>query len=241
MMFGPGTTGAAIDSFESRFTSTAVGHFMIAANGSEAYPIGEAESLAFRELYRRRMRRARWIRRASLFAFIPLLILINTWSDEAPDWLRAALQWAHALILLGLPLFGLAQHPITSALTKAAIERPLKRRITTRFAPALTPVATPLGVFAKKVLITAFAIEVAIVVAHALGPRAEYAAHMRVLYGLPVGNESWLAWFTGSLAWWAQLAIFAGVGLLMLDRRGKRAAERAKAAEAAEPDPRAAG
>lgn len=232
-MFGPGTTGAAIDAFESRFTSTGVGHFMIAANGSEAYPISEAESLAFRALYRRRMLRARWIRRAALLAFIPLLILINTWSDEFPRSLRPILQWAHALTLLGLPLFGLAQHPITSALTKAGIERPLKRRITTRFEPAVTPVATPLGAFAKRVLITAFAIEIVLAVAHALGPRAEYAAHMRVLYGLPIGNESLLAWFTGSLAWWGQLAIFAGVGLLMLDRRNKRAAERAKAEEAA--------
>lgn len=233
-MFGPGTTGAAIDAFESRFTSTAVGHFMIAANGREAYPISEAESLAFRALYRRRMRRARLIRRASLFGFIPLLILINTWSDSAPDWARQALQWVHALVLLGLPIFGLAQHSITSRYTQAAIERPLKRRITTRHVPAVTPVATPLGAFAKRLLITAFAIEIGLAVAHALGPRDEYAAHMRVLYGLPVGNESWLAWFTGSLAWWAQLAIFAGVGLLMLDRRGKRAAERAKAAAVAE-------
>lgn len=230
-MFGPGTTGAAIDAFESRFTSAAGAHFMIAANGKHAYPLGESESLAFRALYSRRMRRARLIRRASLLSFIPLLILINTWSDEAPKWLHTALQWAHALILLGLPLFGLVQHPITSALTKAGIERSLKRRITTRFAAAVTPVVTPLGAFAKKVLITAVAIEVAIVIFHAFSGYDEVAAHLRVLTGLQSGNEGWTARFSGSLAWVAQLSILAGAALLTLDRRNKRAAGRAKADE----------
>lgn len=240
-MFGPGTTGGAIDAFESRFTSTAVGHFMIAANGREAYPISEAESLAFRALYRRRMRRARWIRWASLLGVIPVMMLLGALFDNAPDWAEPALKAAPALVLFLLPLFGFLQHPITSDLTKVAIERPLKRRITTRYAPAVTPVATPLGRFAKRLLITAFAIEGAILLFHAFAGYDEVAAHLRVLTGLQSGNEGWAARLTGNLAWVGHLAILAGAALLMLDRRNKRAAERAKAAEAAAPDPRATG
>ena len=239
-MFGPSTTGAAIDAFESRFTNAAGAHFMIAANGKEAYPIGEAEGLAFRALYRRRMGRARWIRRASLIAVIPLLMLLNTLMPAPSDWLRSALQQASGLLLLGLPLIGLAQHPITSDLTKVGIERKLKHRMTTRFAPAITPVATPLGRFAKRMLIAAVAIEVAILLFHAFGSRDDLAAHMRVLYGLESGNEGLAARLTGNLSWVVQLAIVTGVLLMMLDRRRRRIAERAKAAEAAKAAPRRA-
>jgi hypothetical protein len=232
-MFGPGTTGAAIDAFESRFTNAAGGHFMIAANGKEAYPISEAESLAFRALYRRRMQRARWIRRGSFLAVIPLLMLLAALSDDVPAWALTALRSASALIFLGLPVLGLIQHPIVSDLTKTAIERGLKRRITTRFPLAVTPVATPLGRFAKRLLIAAFAIEAAILLFHAIGGRDELAAHMRVLYGLTSGNEGLAARVTGNLSWVVQLALLAGFLLLMLDRRHKRAAARAKAEAAA--------
>jgi hypothetical protein len=231
-MFGPTTTGGAIDTFESRFTSTAVGHFMIAANGKEAYPLSEAESLAFRALYRRRMGRARWIRRIGLFAVIPVLILINTWSDEAPAWLQAILRWVHALTILALPVVAMAQHPITSLLTRAGIERPLKNRMTTRLPAAVTPVTTPLGAFARKMLITAFVIEAAIALVHAFTPRAEVAGHMRVFTGLRSGSESWTAQLTGNIAWYAILAMIVSAILLMIDRRNKRAAARAKAEQA---------
>jgi hypothetical protein len=87
------------------------------------------------------------------------------------------------------------------------------------------------------VLITAFAIEIAILLYHGLGPREELAQHLQVLYGLQSGNEGWAARLSGSLAWAGQLAILAGALLLMLDRRNKRAAERAKAKEAAAPPP----
>lgn len=234
-MFGPGTTAAAIDAFESRFTSAAGAHFMIAANGREAYPIGEAESLALRARFRRRMERARWTRRACLIAFIPLTVIIARLTPEGPRWLRGAFQTAELLALFGLPLFGLAQHPLTGDLAKMAIERPLKRRMTTRYAPAVTPVATRLGSFARKLLITAFAIEIALYLFHAFGPRAELAAHLRVLYGLPSGNEGWTARLTGNLAWAGQLAIFAGAALLVLDRRSRRAAARAEVDGAASP------
>jgi hypothetical protein len=235
-MFGPGTTGAAIDAFESRFTSAHGAHFLIAANGKEAYPISEAEGLAFRALYRRRMARARWIRRGALFGLIPLLIVLGRIAEASPDSLRQAFRDASGLLILGLPLFGLLQHPITSDLTKVGIERPLKRRMTTRHAPAITPVTTPLGAFTKKLLITGFAIEAAIYLYHAFGPREEFAAHMRVLYGLTSGNESMTARLSGNSSWVVQLSIFAGIILLMVDRRRKRAAERAKA-EAAKTAP----
>ena len=239
-MFGPGTTAAAIDAFESRFTSAAGAHFLIAANGAEAYPVSEAESLAMRELYRRRMGRARWIRRAALFGFIPLTMAIGSAMPHDPRWLRTAFQTAQLLALFGLPLFGLVQHPITSGLIRRAIERPLKRRITTRYAPAVTPVTTRLGAFAKKLLITAFAMEVAIMVYHSLGPREELAAYLRMLYGLPGGNESWAARFTGSLSRILQLVLVAGALLLMLDRRNRSsAAKRAGAPQAGRPAPEA--
>jgi hypothetical protein len=232
-MFGPGTTGAAIDAFESRFTSAGGAHFMIAANGKYAYPISEAESLAFRARYRASINRARWIRRGALIAFIPLTVAIGTFMPDGPRWLRDIFQTAELLTLFGLPLFGLAQHPIIGDLTKMAIERPLKRRITTRFAAAVTPVTTRLGAFARKLLITAFAIEIAIMLYHGFGPREDYAAYMRSLYGLQSGNEDWAARFTGSLSRVVQLCLVAGAVLLMVDRRNKRAAERARAEAAA--------
>jgi len=232
-MFGPGTTAAAIDAFESRFTSVGGAHFLIAANGREAYPLGEAESLALRERYRRRMGWARWIRRAALFGFIPLTIMIATLTPHDPRWLREAFQTAELLALFGLPLFGLAQHPIVSDLTKLAIERPLKRRITTRYAPAVTPAVTRLGAFAKKLLITAFAMEVAIMLYHSFGPREELAAYLRMLYGLPSGNEGWAARFAGSLSRILQYVLVTGALLLMLDRRNRRIeAKRAAAPDA---------
>jgi branched-subunit amino acid transport protein len=241
-MFGPGTTGAAIDAFESRFTSAVGAHFMIAANGKEAYPISAAESLAFRALYRRRMERARWIRRGALLGLIPLLMVLGRIAEASPDSLRQAFRDASGLLILGLPLFGFIQHPITSDFTKVGIERRLKRRMTTRHAPAITPVATPLGRFAKRLLITGFAIEGALYVLHALGPREEFAAHMRVLYGLTSGNESLTARLTGNLSWVVLLSIVAAFTLQVVDRRRRRvAAARAKAEAAAGPDPRAAG
>ncbi len=233
MLFGPVTTGAAIDAFESRFTSTAVGHFMIAANGRDAYPVSESESIALRERYRRAMQWARWIRRACFLGVIPLMMLLGALSDDIPEWAVPALRSASALILFGLPLLGLVLHPVISDFTKVAIERPLKRRITTRHPPAVTPVATPLGRFAKRLLIAAFAIEVAIQLFHAVRGRDELAQHMRVLTGLESGNEGWTARLTGNLSSVVVLCVLAGVLLLMLDRRDKRSAARAKAAQAA--------
>jgi hypothetical protein len=162
------------------------------------------------------MGRARWIRRIGLLAVIPVLILINTWSDEAPAWLQAILRWVHALTILALPVVAMAQHPITSLLTRAGIERPLKNRMTTRLPAAVTPVTTPLGAFARKMLITAFVI----------------AGHMRVFTGLRSGSESWTAQLTGNIAWYAILAMIVSAILLMIDRRNKRAAARAKAEQA---------
>jgi len=206
---------------------------MIAANRKEAYPISEAESLAFRALYRRRMGRARWIRRGALIGLIPLLMILGRIAEVTPDSMRQAFRDATGLLILCLPLFGLIQHPITSDFTKVGIERRLKRRMTTRHAPAITPVATPLGRFAKKVLITGFAIEAALYLWHALGPREEFAAHMRVLYGLTSGNESMAARLTGNLSWVVLLSIAAAFALQVIDRRRKRAGERAKAEAAA--------
>ena len=74
----------------------------------------------------------------------------------------------------------------------------------------------------KRTLIIAGAIELAIEVAHALGPRAEHAAHLRVLTGLTAGNESLLAHFTGNLSFMLQLTLLIGAGLLWMERR-KRA------------------
>ena len=231
-MFGPGTTGAAIDAFESRFTSAAGAHFLIAANGREASPISAAESLAFRARFRRAMGRARWIRRGALIAFIPLTVAIGTFMPDGPRWLRETFQTMQLLALFGLPLFALAQHPITAGIVKRAIERPLKRRISTQFPAAVTPATTRLGAFARKLLITAFAIEIAIMLYHSFGSREDQAAYLRSLYGLQSGNEDLAARFTGSLSWVVQLCFVAGALLLMVDRRNKRAAERAKAAAA---------
>lgn len=227
-MFGPRTTAAAIDAFESRFTSAGGAHFLIAPNGRDAWPISEAESLAFRALYRRRMRRARWLRRGALLAFIPLTVMIGTWMPAEPRWLRNAFQTAQLLALFGLPLLALAQHGITSDLTQRTIARPLKHRITTRYGPAVTPVRTQLGAFARKLLITAVAIEIAIMLYHAFGSRDGLAAYMRVLYGLQSGNEDMVARFTGNLSWVVQLCLIAGALLLMVDRRIRSAAARAK-------------
>lgn len=231
-MFGPGTTAAAIDAFERRFTHAAGAHFMIAANGKEAYPISEAESLSFRAIYRRRMERARRLRRGALLAVVPLLWLLAQLAHDPPGRMGPAWQAAYLLVMMGLPLFGLIQHPITSDLTKTGIERRLKRRITTRHPPAVTPPATPLGRFAKRLLIAALAIEVAIQLFHAFAGRDELAAHMRVLYGLQSGDESWTARLTGHLSSAILLCVVAGAALLAIDRRNRRAADAAKAAKA---------
>jgi hypothetical protein len=70
-MFGPSSTAARIDAFESRFAMANGAHFPIAANGKEARPISEAEWIAFRELYRGRI--------------VPLLILAPCSSPPRPD------------------------------------------------------------------------------------------------------------------------------------------------------------
>lgn len=230
-MLGAPTTGVAIEAFESRFTWANGAPFLIAANGKEAIPISEAEGIAWRDLYRRRMVRARWIRRLALLGTIPFLMLLGQLLPRPSEEWRPFLQQLTGLVLLGVPALGLIQHPLTSFLTIRAIERPLARRITTRFEKAVTRNRTPLGRLAIGLIIGAVAIHALLGVVHALVPTAEYAAHMRVLYGLRAGNESWTALITGNLSKYSFFALVIGLLLMSVDRRKRREAEAAAAAE----------
>lgn len=234
-MLGAPTTGVAIEAFESRFTWANGAPFLIAAGGGEAYPIGEAEGIAWRELYRRRMVRARWIRRLALLGTIPFLMLLGALLPKPSEEWRPFVQQLSGLVLLAVPLLGLIQHPLTSFLTLRAIERPLARRITTRTEQAVRRNRTPLGRLAIGLIIGAVAIHAVLGIVHALVPTAEYAAHMRVLYGLRAGNESWTALVTGNLSKYSFLALLIGLLLMSVDRRKRREAEaEAKAAERAD-------
>lgn len=222
-MFGPATTAGLIDEYESRFTTANKAHFLIARAGAEAWPISERESIEYRELYRRRMRRARWLRRLSLLLF-PVLLVIGWQLPREPRWFLEAYRAVTAISLFAAPLLGFLQHKLTSDITKAAIERRLKHRITTRFEAAVTPAATPLARIARRTMVLAGALLLAIEIGHALGPRAEHAAHMRAFTGLTAGNESLLARFTGTLAYMLYWTLLIGAVLLWFDRRKRRRA-----------------
>ncbi|HYI47894.1 MAG TPA: hypothetical protein VEX35_05455 [Allosphingosinicella sp.] len=232
-MFGPTGTARKIDDFESRFPIVNGAHFMIAANGKEAWPVSAAEAADFRALYRRRMKRARWIRRGALLAIVPLLVLMAQLVDEPPGRMGPGWQIAYALVLLALPLFALLQHPLTSDLTKAGVERRLRHRITTRHPPALVPALTPLARFARALLAGVVVAEIGLMLLQALLGRDALAAHMRVLTGMVAGNEDWLAQATGTIGRLLPLALLLGLLLLRVDRK-RREAEAREAAEAAE-------
>jgi hypothetical protein len=228
-MFGPGTTAGKIDEFETRFTVVNGAQFMIAANGKEAWPISAAEAEEFKSLYRRRMERARWLRRGLLIG-PALLIVCAMLSVALPDSLAAILL---PLYILAIPI-ALAQHPITSDLTRWGIERRLKQRITTRLPAAITPPLTPIGHFGRRLLFACVALEIGMIVLHLLLGEHALAEHMRVLYGQMNGREGMLARVTGNLAWTVQFAAMLAILLLIVDRRARRrAAARAKQAAAA--------
>ncbi len=224
-MFEPTTTAGLIDEFESRFTAANGARFLIARAGDEAWPISEQESLEFRVLYRQRMLRARFIRRASLMLF-PALLVLGWQLPREPRWLIEPFEALTGLALFIGPIFGFSQHTITSDVTKASIERQLQRRITTRHEPAITPVATPLARMVRKVLILAGAVLLPIEIGHLIGPREELAGHLRVLTGLTAGNESQLARFTGTLAYLLYWTFLIGAALLWVDRHKRQRAAR---------------
>ncbi|MFM5953688.1 MAG: hypothetical protein ACKOPE_05220 [Novosphingobium sp.] len=217
-MFGPTTTAGLIDEFASRFTTVSGARFLIAPNGDEAWPISERESVEFLELYRRRMMRARLIRRAAILLF-PVLLILGWQLPGEPRWLRDAHDVLISITLFAGPFIGFLQHKLTSDITKEGIERQLERRITTSDEPSVTPTATPLARAVRKTLILAGAVLMAIEIWHMIGPREEFAGHMRVLTGLTAGNESALAHFTGRLTYLLVWTILIGSVLLWLDRR----------------------
>jgi hypothetical protein len=220
-MLGPATTAGLIDEYESRFTTANGARFLIARAGDEAWPISEQESIEFRDRYRRRMMRARLIRRVSLIVF-PVLLVLGWLLPREPRWFIEAYQGLTALALFAAPLLGFLQHRLTSDVTRAGVERLLERRITTRHDPAITPSATPLARVVRKTLILVGLILLTIEIGHLIGPREELAAHIRVLAGLTAGNESPLARFTGTLAYMLYWTGLIGAVLLWLDRRKRR-------------------
>lgn len=233
-MHGPTSTAGKIDQFETRFTMVGGAHFMIAGNGKEAWPVSAAEAEAFKSLYRRRMIRARWIRRGVILT--PLLFIwLNILLSDQPESVRALLGVAAAtLFVIGIPLAFL-QHALTGDLTRWGIERQLSRRITTRLPEAITPPLTPVGHFGRRLLFACIALELGMIVLHLAMGEGALAEHMRVLYGQTSGNEGPLARFTGNLAWVTQLALMLAIVLMIVDRRiRRRRAEEAKAAEKAE-------
>ena len=228
-MFGPTTTAGKIDEFETRFTRVNGADFFITANGKEAWPVSAAEAEDFKALYRRRMARAKWIRRALLIGPI-LLILLSMLSAALPDGLAAIV---FPIYFLSIPT-ALAQHPITSDLTRVGIERRLKHRITTRLPAAITPALTPVGRFGRQLLFACVAIEIGMIAMRFCLPRPLLAEHMRILYRMGNGQEGPFALVTGNLAWASHYALFLAIMLLLIDRRSRRkAAEQAKAVEAA--------
>jgi hypothetical protein len=235
-MFGTTTTAGLIDEFESRFTTDGGARFLIARAGDEAWPISERESIQFRERYRRRMMRARLIRRVSMLLF-PALLVLGWQLPREPRWLTEAVQVLIVLALFTGPFFGSLQHQLTSDITQKEIEREIERRISTSFEPAITPAEPAFARVVRKVLILAGMILLAMEISHLLGPREEFAGHIRVLTGLTAGNESALARLTGTLAYWLTWMILIGSLLLWLGRRerphteakGKPLAEKADA------------
>jgi preprotein translocase subunit SecG len=227
-MFGPTTTAGLIDEYASRFTSVSGARFLIARAGNEAWPISEEDSIEFRERYRRRMMRARLIRRISLTLF-PVLLVLGWQLPREPRWFIEAYQVLTVFALFAAPFFGSLQHKLTSDITREGIERQLERRISTGHEPAITPAATSLARMVRKTLILAGAILMAIEIGHMIGPREEFGGHMRVLTGLTTGNESLLARFTGTLTYMLFWTTLVGSMLLWLDRRKRlRAAAKSR-------------
>lgn len=219
-MFGPTTTAGLIDEYESRFTTDGGARFLIAREGDEAWPISERESTEFRERYRRRMMRARLIRRVALLLF-PALLILGWQLPREPRWLTEAFEILIVLALFTGPFFGSLQHQLTSDITQKEIERELERRISTSFEPAITPAEPAFARVVRKALMLAGAILLVMEIGHLFGPREEFAGHIRVLTGLTAGNESELARFTGTLTYWLTWMILIGSLLLWLGRRAR--------------------
>jgi hypothetical protein len=220
-MLRSGTTAAAIDAFESRLTITNGGHFLVAEKGGQAWPISADESDEFRALYRRRMVRARWIRRLAIFGFIPLLYFGSWIAGLAPDSWQPAFRNIGPFILL-VPFAGLIQHMATSDLTNRSIERRMKRRMTLDPA-SVTPAPTPLGRLANRLFSFVMLGEIAMIALHFFLDRGELAQHMRVLMAQTAGNESHLAWATGTIGRILPVAGLAAIVVAMIDRGRKRA------------------
>lgn len=233
-MFGPRSTAGLIDEFESRFTTVSGARFLITRAGDEAWPISERESIEFRELYRRRMMRARLIRRGSLILF-PVLLVLGWQLPREPSWFIEAYEVLTVLALFPGLFLGFLQHTLTSDITQAGIERSLERRITTRHDSATTPAATPLARLVRKMLILVGVILLVIEIGQMLLPRDELAGHIRVLTGLTAGNESQLARFTGTLAYLLFWTVLIGSVLLWLDRRQRLRAKAGSGPQADEP------
>lgn len=234
-MFGPTTTAGLIDEFESRFTTVSGARFLIARAGDEAWPISDRESVEFRVRYRCRMLRARLIRRAALMLF-PALLVLGWQLPSEPRWFIEAYGALTAISLFAGPFFGFLQHKLTSDFTREGIERQLERRITTSHEPAITPAASPLVRMARKVLILAGAILMGIELWHMIGPREDFAGHLRVLTGLTAGNESLVARFTGTLTYLLIWTILIGSVLLWFDRHKRQRVTAASRPEPEKPD-----
>jgi hypothetical protein len=230
-MLGPATTAGLIDEYESRFTTAYGAHFLIGTGGDESWPISEQESTAFRDRYRRRMLRARLIRRGSLILF-PVMLVFGWQLPREPRWFSDAFATLTAITLFAAPFLGFIQHKLTSDLTQEGIERQLERRIAIRDDPAITPSATRLARVVRQMLILVGAILLAIEIGHFIGPRDEFAGHLRVLTGLTVGNESLLARFTGTLSRILYVASLFGAVLLWLDRDKRQRAGKSPPVEA---------
>ena len=85
----------------------------------------------------------------------------------------------------------------------------------------------------RRLLFACVALEIGMMVLHALLGRDALAQHMRILYRMGNGQEEMLARLTGNLAWVLQFAMLLAILLLIVDRRGRRQmAEAAKAGEA---------
>lgn len=153
-----GTTAGKIDDFEARFTNVRGAHFLIAGNGREAWPVTATEAEAYKALYRRRMVIARWIRRIAVAA--PILLFMLFWSiPVGPKPVAAVIGYAFGGLFLFAINVGLPQHPITSWVTKRGIERRLRDRLRTGMQAAVTPAYTPLGRFARRLLVIGLIME----------------------------------------------------------------------------------
>lgn len=219
-MLGIGTTAGKIDDFEARFTNVNGAHFLIAGNSSEAWPITAAEAEALKSLYRRRMVVARWIRRIGLVS--PILCLVIGWNLPAEaKTLRAIVGMAATILILFAMTVAIQQHPLTSWVTKWGIERRLRHRITTRMQAAVTPAITPLGRFARRLLLVSLIMELGLaalfmtfgptIFAEWLGTQAEWPA-------------TWLVLLLGTLQKLTHAGLLFAFVLLVIDRRSRRQA-----------------